>query len=89
VNKASFDGREGLRRFARHRDRDELDAGSRQHTSCTRGRPARSDGLTLNALAAAIIVALCIACGETGGQATTNVQGGAARAPGAAPQQGK
>lgn len=86
---ATHGGQGKLRRNTGHGDEEACDFGSPERTTSTRVRRAKPTWLKLNALAAALTVATCIACGETGSQATTNVQGGAARAPGGAPQQAK
>ncbi len=49
------------------------------------GTIKRAKRASLAGIFASITLVMATACGETGDNATTNVQGGAARAPGAPP----
>ena len=49
------------------------------------GTIKRARRASLAVIFASITLVMATACGETGDNATTNVQGGAARAPGAPP----
>lgn len=58
--------------------------GEKVYTSAS-GTIKRARRASLAGIFASMTLVLATACGETGDNATTNVQGGAARAPGAPP----